>query len=84
MPNLTHFVSNSNVTVFHPVVSTQAQTSIRAFSTRETEDPDRSALPAGDPRSWSILVRNTLLDGEAYSPPRPPGRNAVSVGDAAA
>jgi hypothetical protein len=81
MPDLTHFVSISNVTVFHPTVLTQAQTSIRSVSTREIEDPDRPALRAGDPRSWSILVKDTLLDGEPYSPPPLPRRGATTAGE---
>jgi hypothetical protein len=33
------------------------------------EDPNRPPLPAGDPRSWDLLVHGTALEGMPYEPP---------------
>lgn len=33
------------------------------------EDPERDALPAGDPRSWSAITGGTVLEGVPYPLP---------------
>lgn len=33
------------------------------------EDPARDPLPAGHPRSWSVLTSGTLLEGTPYPMP---------------
>ena len=35
----------------------------------EPEDPDREAMPAGDPRSWGSITAGTVMDGEPYPLP---------------
>jgi hypothetical protein len=35
------------------------------------EDLARPPLPAGDPRSWSLLTEGTCLEGQPYTPPPP-------------
>jgi hypothetical protein len=32
----------------------------------EPEDPEREAMPPGDPRSWGAITAGTVLDGEPY------------------
>lgn len=35
----------------------------------EPDDPEREAMPAGDPRSWGAITAGTVLDGEPYPLP---------------
>jgi len=37
------------------------------------EDPDRCAMKPGHPVSWAVLTAGTLLEGDAYPPPKPIG-----------
>ena len=40
--------------------------------TPEPEDPERPAMPAGDPRSWGAITNGSVLEGMPYPPPVAP------------
>lgn len=37
--------------------------------TPEPEDPERDAMPPGDPRSWDAINAGTVLEGQPYPLP---------------